>query len=202
MNQHFYINLENRPERNGLTISELRKLGIKKPNRFNAITHEIPLVGCAMSHIGCIEKAKELNWDYVIIFEDDIKIESKKKCIEKFNKYIKTDFDVLYLGCWNFVKPQEVEKDLSKVSRAYCLHAYIVKAHYYDTLINHLKESIELKIKEPENMNYNNDVYIHTLQKKDNWYCITPIHITQRDGWSDNFKEIRNFSEKIKYIPH
>ena len=202
MNQHFYINLEIRPERNGLTISELRKLGIKKPNRFNAITHEIPLVGCAMSHIGCIEKAKELNWDYVIIFEDDIKIESKKKCIEKFNKYIKTDFDVLYLGCWNFVKPQEVEKDLSKVSRAYCLHAYIVKAHYYDTLINHLKESIELKIKEPENMNYNNDVYIHTLQKKDNWYCITPIHITQRDGWSDNFKEIRNFSEKIKYIPH
>ena len=201
MNQHFYINLENRPERNGLTISELRKLGIKKPNRFNAITHEIPLVGCAMSHIGCIEKAKELNWDYVIIFEDDIKIESKKKCIEKFNKYIKTDFDVLYLGCWNYLPPQKINEDLAKVVRGSCLHAYIVKSHYYDTLINHLKESIELKIKEPENNNYNNDEYIHTLQQKDNWYCILPIHITQRDGWSDNFKEIRNFSERIKNIP-
>ncbi len=201
MNQNFYINLEHRKERDVITRQELKKLGIKKPNRFNGITHEIPLVGCALSHIACLEKAKELGWDYVIIFEDDIKIESKKKCIEKFNKYIKTDFDVLYLGCWNFVKPQEVEKDLAKVSRAYCLHAYIVKSHYYDTLINHLKESIELKKKEPENMNYNNDVYIHTLQKKDNWYCILPIHITQRDGWSDNFKEVRNFSEKIKYIP-
>ena len=201
MNQHFYINLENRPERNGLTISELRKLGIKKPNRFNAITHEIPLVGCAMSHIGCIEKAKELNWDYVIIFEDDIKIESKKKCIEKFNKYIKTDFDVLYLGIWNYLPPQKINEDLGKVVRGSCLHAYIVKSHYYDTLINHLKESIELKIKEPKNMNYNNDEYIHTLQKKDKWYCILPIHITQRDGWSDNFKEIRNFSQRIKNIP-
>jgi len=201
MNQHFYINLENRPERNGLTISELRKLGIKKTNRFNAITHEIPLVGCAMSHIGCIEKAKELNWDYVIIFEDDIKIESKKKCIEKFNKYIKTDFDVLYLGIWNYLPPEKINEDLAKVVRGSCLHAYIVKAHYYDTLINHLKESIELKIKEPENNNYNNDEYIHTLQTKDKWYCITPIHITQRDGWSDNFKEIRNFSERIKNIP-
>jgi hypothetical protein len=202
MNQHFYINLEHRKERDLITRQELKKLGIKKPNRFNAITHEIPLVGCARSHIGCLEKAKELNWDYVIIFEDDLKIESKKKCIEKFNKYIKQDFwDVLYLGIWNYLPPQKIKDDLGKVVRGSCLHAYIVKSHYYDTLINHLKESIELKIKEPENNNYNNDEYIHTLQAKDNWYCILPIHITQRDGWSDNFKEIRNFSQRIKYIP-
>ena len=201
MNQHFYINLENRPERNGLTISELRKLGIKKPNRFNAIKHDIPLVGCALSHIGVLEKAKELNWDYVIVFEDDIKIEGKKNLLKKFNKYIKTDFDVLYLGVWNYLPPQKINDDLAKVVRGSCLHAYIVKYHYYDTLINHLKESIELKIKEPENNNYNNDEYIHTLQAKDNWYCLLPIHITQRDGWSDNFKEVRNFSEVIKNIP-
>ena len=202
MNQHFYINLEHRKERDVITKQELKKLGIKKPNRFNGITHEIPLVGCALSHIGCLENAKELGWDYVIIFEDDIKIESKKKCNEKFNKYIKTDFDVLYLGIWNYLPPQKINEDLAKVVRGSCLHAYIVKSHYYDTLINHLKESIELKIKEPENNNYNNDEYIHTLQAKDNWYCITPIHITQRDGWSDNFKEIRNFSKRIQYIPH
>ena len=201
MNQHFYINLEIRPERKGQTISELRKLGIKKPNRFNAISHDIPLVGCALSHIGVLEKAKELNWDYVIVFEDDIKIEGKKNLLKKFNKYIKTDFDVLYLGVWNYLPPQKINDDLAKVVRGSCLHAYIVKSHYYDTLINHLKESIELKIKDPENNNYNNDEYIHTLQQKDNWYCITPIHITQRDGWSDNFKEVRNFSEVIKNIP-
>jgi GR25 family glycosyltransferase involved in LPS biosynthesis len=202
MNQHFYINLENRPERNGETITELKKLGIKKPNRFNAITHEIPLVGCARSHIGCLKKAKELGWDYVIIFEDDLKIESKKKLIEKFKKYINQEFwDVLYLGCWNYLPPVKVEEDLAKVVKSWCLHAYIVKSHYYDTLINHLEESVKLKIKEPENMNYNNDVYIHTLQAKDKWYCLLPIHITQRNGWSDNFNEVTNFSEKIKNIP-
>ena len=61
MNQHFYINLEHRKERDLITKQELKKLGIKKPNRFNAITHEIPLVGCARSHIACLEKAKELD---------------------------------------------------------------------------------------------------------------------------------------------
>jgi hypothetical protein len=201
MNQHFYINLNSRPERNGQTITELKKLGIKKPNRFEAITHEIPLVGCARSHIGCLKKAKELKWDYVIIFEDDIKIESKKKCIEKFKKYIKQDFwDVLYLGIWNYLPPKKISDDLGKVIRGVCLHAYIVKSHYYDTLINHLEESVELKLVNDVREN-NNDEYIHTLQKRDNWYCILPIHITQRDGWSDNFKEMRCFSERIKYIP-
>lgn len=200
MNQHFYINLEHRKERDLITRQELKKLGIKKPNRFNAITHEIPLVGCARSHIACLEKAKELGWDYVIIFEDDLKIEGKNSLLSKFNKYMKMDFDVLYLGCWNYLPPEKINNDLAKVVRAVCLHAYIVKEHYYDTLINHLKESVELKLINDVREN-NNDEYIYTLQQKDKWYCITPIHITQRDGWSDNFREVRNYSGRIKNIP-
>lgn len=200
MNQHFYINLEHRKERDLITRQELKKLGIKKPNRFNAITHEIPLVGCALSHIACLEKAKELGWDYVIMFEDDIKIEGKNSLLSKFNKYIKMDFDVLYLGCWNYLPPEKINNDLAKVVRAVCNHAYIVKQHYYDTFLQNLKEGIEWKLKEDIRDN-NIDEYHYTLQAKDNWYCITPIHITQRDGWSDNFNEVRNYSERIKNIP-
>ena len=200
MNQHFYINLEHRKERDLITRQELKKLGIKKPNRFNAITHEIPLVGCALSHIACLEKAKELGWDYVIVFEDDLKIEGKNSLLSKFNKYIKMDFDVLYLGCWNYLPPEKINNDLAKVVRAVCNHAYIVKQHYYDTFLQNLKEGIEWKLKEDIRDN-NIDEYHYKLQEKDNWYCITPIHITQRDGWSDNFREIRNYSERIKNIP-
>ena len=200
MNQHFYINLEHRKERDLITRQELKKLGIKKPNRFNAITHEIPLVGCALSHIACLEKAKELGWDYVIVFEDDLKIEGKNLLLSKFNKYMKMDFDVLYLGCWNYLPPEKIKNDLAKVVRAVCNHAYIVKEHYYDTFLQNLKEGIEWKLKEDIRDN-NIDEYHYKLQEKDNWYCITPIHITQRDGWSDNFNEVRNYSERIKNIP-
>lgn len=200
-NKHFYINLDIRKEKDIITRQELKKLGIKKPNRFSAIVHDIPLVGCARSHMECIYKAKSLGWDYVILFEDDIKIESNKKLIQKVNKFIKYDFDVLYLGCWNYVKPISVEKDISKVVKAVCNHAYIVKAHYYDTLIKNLSDGIKLKLSDPNNGNYNIDEYNHILQQRDRWYCITPIHITQRDGWSDNFKEVRNFSNRIKTIP-
>jgi len=200
MNQHFYINLEHRKQRNQETITELRKIGIKKPNRFNAITHETPLIGCAKSHMEVIKRAKELKWSYVIIFEDDLKIENKKKVLEKFKKYINTDFDVLYLGAWNYQPPIQLTNDLAKVRHAVCNHAYIVKEHYYDILIQNLQEGIELKLKNDVREN-NNDEYHHKLQVKDNWLCITPIYITQKDGWSDNFKEQRNFSERIKHIP-
>lgn len=201
MNQHFYINLKERPENNAYTITELKKLGIKKPNRFEAIKHEIGLVGCVMSHIACLEKAKELKWNYCIIFEDDIKIESKNKLIEKFNKYINYDFDVLYLGCWNCLPPIPIEKDLSKVVKAWCTHAMVVKCHYYDTLIDNYKTSLKYKLQYPNDNNYNIDEYLKILQYKDKWYCITPIHITQRDGWSDSFNCVRNLSNTIKVIP-
>ena len=212
MDKHFYINLENRPQRNAECITELRKLGIKKPNRFNAITHDIPLIGCSLSHIGCIQKAKELGWDYVIIFEDDIKIDNKKKCLEKFNKYINQDFwEVLYLGCWNVTAPTKVCEDLAKVNKAWTTHAYIIKSNYYDTIIENLKEGIELKLqyfkennldsKDTTDGRYNIDEHYSKLQAKDKWYCITPIYVTQRDGWSDNFNSERNLSKIIKDIP-
>ena len=75
-----------------------------------------------------------------------------------------------------------------------------MKEHYYDTFLQNLKEGIEWKLKEDIRDN-NIDEYHYKLQEKDNWYCITPIHITQRDGWSDNFNEVRNYSERIKNIP-
>jgi len=77
------------------------------------------------------------------------------------------------------------------------MHSYIVKNHYYDKLLNNLNTSLSKKIIEPNNSLYNNDEYIQKLQKVDNWYCLYPILVTQRDGYSDNFKIERNYSKVI-----
>ena len=70
MNQHFYINLDERKKRNEETKSELKKLRIVNPNRMSAVKLKVGLVGCALSHIKVIQKAKELAWSYCIIFEE------------------------------------------------------------------------------------------------------------------------------------
>ena len=97
---HLYINLEKRKEKNIHCIDELKKIGITKPNRFNAYEDKIGLIGCAKSHIACIEIAKNNSWPFVCIFEDDLSFIDHEKVIININKYLDHDYDILYIGAW------------------------------------------------------------------------------------------------------
>ena len=198
---HLYINLEHRTKRKLQCIHSLKSIGIKNPNRFNAIKDDIGLIGCTKSHIKCIEIAKSNRWPFICIFEDDLLFLNPEITIEKINKYINTDYDVLFLGAWirndNY---SFINNDLIHIKYACCTHAYIVKNHYYDIYLNNLNTSLSKKIIEPDNPLYNNDEYIQYLQRVDNWYCLYPILVTQRDGYSDNFNKNRNYSKIITKI--
>jgi len=199
---HFYINLSERTEKNENTIRELKRFGISKPNRFEAIPHEIGLVGCVKSHIRCIELAKERDYPFVCIFEDDIVLRKIEKCQEMIHKYINYDYDVLYLGAWVRDNQYEfINKELIHINYACCSHAYIIKKHYYDTLLKNYYESMELKIENKENGSYNIDEYTIHLQRVDKWYCFYPHFVSQKDGYSDNFYEDRNYCDMIFKIP-
>ena len=67
----FYINLENRPDRKEHVEKQLQSIGIAA-TRFNAIKLNNGAIGCSMSHLKCLEIAKQNNWDHVMIVEDDI----------------------------------------------------------------------------------------------------------------------------------
>jgi hypothetical protein len=68
-------------------------------------------------------------------------------------------------------------------------------SHYYDTLINNIKEGINLLIKNPnDHFFYAIDKYWLSLQQKDNWYLITPLSVIQREGYSDIEKKDTNYS--------
>ena len=140
---------------------ELKSIGINKPNRFNAYEEEIGLVGCAKSHIKCLEIAKEKKWPFVCIFEDDVVFINSYKVIDKINKYINYDYDVLYIGAWlRNNKYKIIYEDLLKVDYTCCLHAYIVKNHYYDILLNNLNEGLQLKLSDPDNFEYFSSISI------------------------------------------
>ena len=138
---HFYINRSDRGFKNKECSDTLKLFGINQPNRFDAIKHEIGYVGCAQSHIKCIELAKERDYPFVCIFEDDIIFRNIDKCKEMIDKYINYEYDVLYLGC-NITNNNYtfVTDDLIQVNNALCNHAYVVKSHYYDKLLLNYKE--------------------------------------------------------------
>ena len=52
------------------------------------------------------------------------------------NKYIDYDYDVLYIGCRVLNNKYEfITDELIRINKAYTFHAYIIKSHYYDTIL-------------------------------------------------------------------
>tara|TARA_R110000787_G_scaffold136724_8_gene249274 strand:- start:586 stop:1194 length:609 start_codon:yes stop_codon:yes gene_type:complete len=187
---HYYINLTERIDRNQNAIEQLSKLGIQ-PNRMNAVKTEMGIVGCALSHLRCIQEAQINNYPYVCIFEDDIVIKNEHLLSRKVKKLINEPFDVLMLSGNNF-RPFEEHDDYIKVSKCFTTGAYIIKAHYYDTWMKNLNEGIKLLL-QTNNRDYSLDMYNHQLQRQDNWWLITPICCYQMPDYSDIEKTNVNY---------
>jgi GR25 family glycosyltransferase involved in LPS biosynthesis len=205
MIQGYYINLKERKHKKKKTEKLLRKLNLNNIERFDAIKDCPGLVGCYKSHIACLENAKNNGYNRCVIFEDDItckNIEYTKKYINDIYFDDKLNYDVFMIGCWYYNNLcYKEEEEYFKIHKAVCLHAYIVDNKYYDTLINHLKEGLKLYQDNNYDKKYNNDEYIGMLQMKDNWYGPKKVLISQEDGFSDNFNEVRCYKTTIYKIP-
>lgn len=183
-----FINLEHRKDRLQHINQELEKMGICG-ERFNAVKTKVGSIGCTMSHIKCLEIAKERNYPYVFICEDDIMFlnpDILKDSLHKFYDNNTINWDVLLIG-GNNVPPYEKTSDYCiKVSNCQTTTGYVVKQHYYDTLVDNFRDSVKNLIREPANhREYALDIYWKRLQRIANWYMLTPFTVVQLDGHSD-----------------
>lgn len=204
----YYINLENRSDRKILVENELNSLGWKY-QRFNAIKTKDGRVGCSMSHLKLIKTAKEKNLDYIVIVEDDIQFMRKTWYNERIKNIMDIDFDVFLLA-GNLRPPifQTNYDNIVKVSKSFTTTGYIVKKHYYDTLIDNIDKGIRLLLKNPGGEFNDNaiDSYWMKLQKNDKWYIVMPRTVTQRPIYSDIEQRYTDYNhlmlDDIKDIPN
>ena len=88
----YYINLEERKDRNEHFINEMNKMNIPnyKINRIDAIRHENAALGCSMSHIKTLKEFIKSSHNNCIIFEDDFVFTvSKDELINQLNNEVK-----------------------------------------------------------------------------------------------------------------
>lgn len=198
----YYINLEERKDRKDLVESELKKLKWKY-ERFNAIRLKDGRAGCSMSHLKLLEMAKAKHLEYIVIVEDDIqfmKPEQYNYMLSEFNRFMKKnkiEYDVLLLA-GNLRPPvARVNNFITRISKSWTTTGYIVKNHYYDTMIQNFKEGVNLLIKNPQiKGQYEIDTYWHKLQVKDRWFILSPRTVTQRP----NFSTIENRYTDYNYL--
>lgn len=204
----FYINLEYRVDRNEHVLNELKKIGVTL-ERFNAITCAAGNIGCSMSHIKCLELAKSRNYPQVFICEDDITFTNPDLLKENVSKFenLNTEWDVLIIG-GNTLPPFEQTTDFcARTYNCQTTTGYVVKSHYYDTLITNFREGVQKLLENPSmKKEYSIDMYWKSLQQTDKWYIITPLTVTQYENYSDIENTITNYSlqmldlDKVKFF--
>jgi len=192
----FYINLENRADRKTHVEKELQSIGIT-PNRFNAIKMPNGAIGCSLSHLKCLQIAKESGWPHVFICEDDIRFLDPELFVNQINTFFKNhqhDWDVLLVAGNNMPPYKQIDDTCVKVFQCQTTTGYIVLQHYYDKLIHNYKEGISKLMREPnKHVFYAIDKYWFNLQEIDNWYLIVPLSVIQRTDYSDIEKKIVNY---------
>ncbi len=185
MDNTLYINLSHRIDRREQIEKQFDLLGIEA-TRIEAVECVQGAIGCAMSHVKALEYAKENGWPTVCICEDDIEFTDPRLFQEQLRDFLKdyTLWDVLLLGT-NMAPPFDKEKGCFRVRNARTTTGYIVKSHYYDTLIGCFRKCIACMIHDYNPALYAIDIQWKYFQEKDIWYVLNPLTIIQRNGYSD-----------------
>ena len=199
-----YINLDHREDRRKIMADFFKEGCIpeEKIIRFSAIKHAVGIVGCAMGHIAILKRAKSEGWKSVLILEDDMRWIKFDENYEKLSKYNDLQWDVCMLG------GLYLEDRDPYVKMAFCTNAYIVRSHYYDTLLDNFETGLrkKLDVKLPplisinkdarrnnliqERNQYNVDVYWFLLQERDTWIAMIEPMCDQVPTYSDIYNQI------------
>jgi len=104
---------------------------------------------------------------------------------------------IIIIICLKFI--YKINEDIYKITKSFTTTGYIVKKHYYHTLINNFKNGLELLLRNIHLLNENVnphalDVNWMKLQAKDNWLIIMPRTITQRPIYSDIEKRYTDYN--------
>lgn len=185
----FIINLKRRIDRKNKMINRLNNLKQFDYQFIEAIDCNNGAIGCGKSHIKCLKLALNQNLPYILIMEDDIVI--KDKLVDKYFNYLEKikEFDIIIFSGND--KKERINDLISKAIHISTTGMYLVKNHYYQTLIDNFQEAVnkmEQNITKNKDIDRNNnaiDVNWKKLQKKDNWIIFNENLGYQEPGFSD-----------------
>lgn len=199
----YYINLDHRIDRRteietefathfGGTILEHRI------ERFPAIKHNQGLLGCSISHLEVIKRARDSGAKYIIVFEDDFEFLVSKETLEanitSLFQQVENglDFKVVMLA-YNAMNRAEIPNNdlLDITTEVQTCAGYLVNSKYFDELISCWEYGVHMYQHIGQEWIYCCDQYWKILQKE-KWYLFKTRIGKQRAGFSDNAQRYCN----------
>lgn len=194
-----YINLDHRTDRKDHIETQLKTIGLATFERFNAIKLANGRIGCSMSHLKCLQLAKERNYSHLLICEDDTTFLNPSLFIKQLNTFFQLKkvqhWDVILFAGNNVPPYTAIDDTCIKVTRCQTTTCYLVNGHYFDTLIENIKEGINYLMRDQSNhIKYAIDKHWIILQEQHKWFLIIPPTVIQKEDYSDIEQRRTNYS--------
>ena len=185
------INLPERIDRLNQFSHQIKKiLSNSSYNIIEGIRDKNPMVGIAKAHTNCIKLAKDNNWPYVLICEDDLIFKANNN--NTLNKYIRNaldnapdDFNILLGGLYNSGKLTSYNQFWYKTNEFCGLQFYIVHNNCYDRILAFTN-----------NMHIDR-WYAHTKGANLNCFVTKQFFALQSNGLSDNVNKEVNYDRLL-----
>ena len=183
----FYINLDSREDRREQFEEECKKMNLQV-ERFSAIKTFPGGIGCTESHLNVLKKARDLNLESVIIFEDDFQFLISREEYDQILLNLPDNYDVVMLS-YNMKQSEPFNDMFGKVIEVQTTSGYIVHSRSYEKIINRVEEGLRLfKLYSSDHHSYILDQYWKPLQPISNWYYSLKRVGKQRPGFSNIMK--------------
>jgi glycosyl transferase family 25 len=137
----YVINLNSRPDRLKACEESWYKLNFY-PERFEAIENENPALGCYLSHLEILRRARDANKN-VLIFEDDIEIINfEENLVEKtMDELYYLDWAMWY-GAGNILKPfYQITPHLAKLNHCQSTVFYGINKKYISPIVDFIEKN-------------------------------------------------------------
>ena len=175
------ICLEERPERTQYVCQHLQSHGVKYSILMNNIHPDDTKIGCFQSHVNAIRYAVAKNLSSVLILEDDVVLRDNIRELASI-ELPGNDWDILYLG-GILTKYDGIDESRKWVKGTiWCNHAYLVKQHMYQTILDFVDSYPNLIDLERRNIDY---MYTEYIQPKYKCWLANEQYIVQKEGYSE-----------------
>lgn len=186
----YYINCAHRTDRKQRIEQMLTNYGFVYECIDAVCIPDHGALGCNLSHIKALQKAKQDKCKHALILEDDFEFIVNKFDLNMLLNYFFTSdyyklYDVMMLS-YNMISSFDIGNQyVGKVLCAQTASGYLVNGSYIDNLCNHISKNTSVFTHTGSHWLYANDQCWKTLQLTDKWYYFKHRVGKQRPGYSD-----------------
>lgn len=194
--------MDARTDRKSILLREFERVGFPEDKimRFPASSyHGCANTGCLLSHANALEMAYNMNFQNVLILEDDfVFIEDTQKIHNDIKSFfeLKIDWDVVMFTTCAAVLSENTNSLISRISSSGNGAGYLVNRPMMLELSTLFKANVENLFSTKQHWIYQNDILWKTIMPTSQWYMFNHYLGYQKEGYSDLSQD-----QKIAIVP-